>query len=106
MIDTVIPLVFLVETLYKHPAFLAIVGITASLIGFLIKDIYVSNKAKVSNLETKESKDIANLTEKLEIYKNENNKELNRIESKINDIHIRILDKLDEIKDNFNELRK
>ncbi len=80
------------------------IGITAimGLLMFLMKSTFTDIKDNVK--ENKEA--IEDLTEKLDGEKLNNEKALRLIDGKVNDLHINILNRLDEIKDKFNELRK
>ena len=52
------------------------------------------------------SKDITDISKAVEIERARSDKEMRTIDTRINDLHINILNKLDEIKYKFNEFRK
>lgn len=52
------------------------------------------------------SRDIADISKAVETERARSDKEMRTIDTRINDLHINILNKLDEIKYKFNEFRK
>lgn len=77
-------------------------GAIITILGWLGKDAYsrFNDRLKYQEQYTEEIK------EKLEKERLERLSENREIDGKISDLHINILNKLDEIKDKFNEFRK
>ncbi len=73
-----------------------------TLLGFLIRDAYLTIKRRQDSSE--ETAKI--LTEKLDGEKLNNEKALRALDGRMNDLHINILNRLDDIKNKFNEFRK
>ena len=79
-----------------------LVAIVTTLIGFLAKDVYDRLVKRVEVLE----KAINDAKTDLDVEKERSRVEMRNIDTRINELHINILDKLDEIKYKFNEFRK
>ena len=78
------------------------VTIVLGLLVYLMKDTFQGIKQRITNVETTAS----DLEAKLEGEKLNTEKALRLIDGKVNDLHINILNRLDEIKDKFQEFRK
>lgn len=73
----------------------AILSATAIILWFLLKDAYYRSNKRMASLEDK----IVAVNLKIET-------EARATDKRINDLHLTILDKLDEIKNSFNDFRK
>lgn len=73
----------------------AILSATAIILWFLLRDAYYRSNKRISSLEDK----IVTVNSKIET-------EARATDKRINDLHLTILDKLDEIKNSFNDFRK
>lgn len=73
-----------------------------ALIGFLLRDAYSSLKTKMKDLE----KRVGDTEKALQDEKNQRLEDMRIIDNKIQDLHLNILRRLDDIKDKFNEFRK
>lgn len=80
------------------------IGLTIALglLGFLLRDAYQNLKRRQDQAE----EGLSDLTEKLDAEKLNNERSMRSLDSRINDLHINILNRLDDIKDKFNEFRK
>jgi hypothetical protein len=72
------------------------------LLCFLTRDAYQELKRKIQALQ----EEIHEIREDVEKERSRSDKEMRLIDGRINDLHINILNKLDEIKYKFNEFRK
>jgi hypothetical protein len=79
-----------------------VITIVFSTLAFLLRDAYLSIKKKGDHLELRISK----MEDDVEKERNRSDEELRKIDMRINDFHVNILTRLDEIKDKFNEFRK
>lgn len=73
-----------------------------TLLGFLLRDAY----QRIQKRQDISDKALEDLTQKLESEKLNSEKAMRSLEARINDLHVNILDRLDEIKDKFSEFRK
>lgn len=100
---------------YKYLSiFLDVVGLPiASWFGLAVSAIFgllyyllkISHNRLLKDMDDL-SKDISDISKDVQIERERSNKEMRTIDTRINDLHINILNKLDEIKYKFNEFRK
>ncbi len=73
-----------------------------TLLGFLLRDAYQRLQKRQDSAEQA----LEDLTKKLDQEKLNNEKAMRILDARINDLHLNILNRLDDIKDKFNEFRK
>lgn len=66
-----------------------------ALLGFLLRDAYKALKEKQSSGDSR-----------LDEFEEKHEADIRDLDKRINDLHINILNRLDDIKDKFNEFRK
>lgn len=79
-----------------------VVTLLLGVLAFLSKDAY--NKVRKEIVDLNEA--IDEIKDRVEIERSRSDKEMRIIDSRISELHINILSKLDEIKDKFQEFRK
>lgn len=73
-----------------------------TLLGFLLRDAY----QRLQRRQDAAEQALEDLTQKLDSEKLNNEKAMRSLDARINDLHVNILNRLDDIKDKFNEFRK